>query len=278
MKIIFICTGNTCRSPMAEGYLKSKNISDIKVCSRGIFANGEPVSKNSAAVCRECNIDISAHISTPLSPEDLDADRFYCMTTSHRQILLSVGIEESKVFVLGDGIPDPFGGSIEDYRYCRDEIFARIDNLDICKILIKNAIHSDITDIAALEKECFSSPWSENAIEESMNLSTRFFVAETDGKTVGYLGVSAVADEGYITNIAVTEAYRRCGIGRMLLEKCFEMSKELSLVFISLEVRTSNTAAISLYEKMGFSAEGRRKNFYTHPTEDAIIMTRRFSK
>lgn len=278
MKIIFVCTGNTCRSPLAEGYLKSKGIPDLEVYSRGLCADGSPVSENSRIAASECGIDISAHVSKQLTRDDLDADRFYCMSDTHRQMLLSVGVPHDRVFVLGNGIPDPYGGSIGYYRVCRDEIFKQIDRLSFGCVSVFKAEYTDIPDIAKLETECFSSPWSENAIKESMDAKTHFFVAVTDGNVIGYLGISAILDEGYITNIAVTEKERGRGVGTLLLKKCISLAKELSLAFISLEVRASNEKAISLYQKMGFNTEGRRKNFYTVPNEDAIIMTRRFSK
>lgn len=278
MKVIFVCTGNTCRSPLAEGYLKSKHLPDLEVESRGLCADGSPVSENSRLAADECGIDISHHISKQLTTADLVADRFYCMSASHRQMLLSIGVPDSKVFILGCGIHDPFGGSLGYYRVCRDEIFSQIDRLSFGAISVFKAEYADIPDIARLERECFSSPWSENAIKESMDAATHFFVAVSDGNVIGYLGISAVADEGYITNIAVTENQRGRGVGTLLLDRCLTLARELTLAFVSLEVRVSNERAISLYEKMGFSNEGRRKNFYTNPTEDAIIMTRRFSE
>lgn len=278
MKIIFVCTGNTCRSPLAEGYLKSKNIPDLQVLSRGLFADGSPVSENSRIVAEESGIDISNHISKQLTNADLDADRFYCMSDSHRQMLLSVGIPQEKIFVLGGGIDDPYGGSIGLYRVCRDEIFTQIDLLSFGEVSVRKAEYNDIPFIAQLEKECFSSPWSENAIRESMDANTHFLVAVSNGNVLGYMGISVILDEGYITNIAVSEKYRNNGIGKLLLKECFALAEKFSLSFVSLEVRVSNHNAISLYEKSGFKEEGLRKNFYTNPLENAIIMTRRFSK
>ena len=100
---------------------------------------------------------------------------------------------------------------------------------------------------------------------------------EADKKLIGYIGIKAVIDEGYITNIAVFPEFRRRGVAKALLNKVFEFAKEKGLSFVSLEVRPSNTEAISLYEKTGFKEEGRRKNFYRLPLEDALIMTKRFS-
>ena len=132
-----------------------------------------------------------------------------------------------------------------------------------------------ITGIAQLEKECFSQPWSESGLREELtNNSAVFFAAEDDGKVVGYMGANFILDEGYITNIAVTEKRREEGIGSLLMERMTEEAKNRKLSFISLEVRVSNEKAISLYEKSGFKKLGIRKNFYEKPVEDAAIMTK----
>ena len=141
--------------------------------------------------------------------------------------------------------------------------------------MIRKFKKGDEEGIALLEKECFSSPWSSEAIGNSAKEGIIFLVYEKEGKILGYIGLQRVLDEGYITNIAVNSQYRRCGIGKELLLAIDEIGKELKLSFISLEVRQSNLSAISLYEKMGYKNEGIRRNFYKSPTENAIIMTKR---
>lgn len=126
--ILCVCTGNTCRSPMAEGLLKSESLPDTVVISRGLAANGDPASKNSVAVMRELGIDIAGHISKPLTLEEAQtADLILCMSASHAQILGSAGIDQEKIKVLD--IPDPFGGDIQEYRACRDAIKEKIAQL-----------------------------------------------------------------------------------------------------------------------------------------------------
>ncbi len=274
MNILFVCTGNTCRSPMAEGYLLSKNIKNLNVSSCGLFADGSAVSQNSADAMSEIGIDISSHISKQITKQDIEnADRIICMSHSHKQALESIGVTNSEV--LGNGISDPYGQDLEAYRLCRDEIIKEIDklfsNLSVCQIEYRH-----IKEIARLEKECFSTPWSEQTIEDAYKTGTRFFVAEKGNSVLGYVGISAILDEGYITNIAVFPEARQQGVASALLNSLFEFAKENSLSFISLEVRESNNAAISLYNKFGFKTEGKRKSFYSSPQEDALIMTKRF--
>lgn len=281
MKIVFVCTGNTCRSPMAEGYLRSLNIPNIEVCSRGLCADGSPVSINSEAVMRERGIDISAYVSKQFTISDFEADIIICMSESHRAVLSEAGVDRDRVSVLGNGISDPYGGDIHIYRLCRDEIISETDRLVyggmFTDFTVTPAQYSHIPAMAKLEAECFSEPWSVNALEESFAAGTRFFTALKDSAVIGYIGINAVSDEGYITNIAVTESHRREGVGTLLLDRVFSLARELGLAFVSLEVRASNGTAIALYEKLGFRADGERRDFYRSPRENAIIMTRRFS-
>lgn len=135
-----------------------------------------------------------------------------------------------------------------------------------------------IQSVAQLERDCFSVPWSENALREEIDNSvSRFFVCLFDGVVFGYGGMHIMSGECYIDNIAVNVSHRRQNIGSLLTEKLIETAKEEGAEFISLEVRKSNIPAISLYEKYGFVSVGVRKNFYDKPTEDAFIMTKMFS-
>ena len=142
-------------------------------------------------------------------------------------------------------------------------------------LTVSPATKEHASAIAEIEKQSFSTPWSENAIRESMDAGTYFFVSHIGDKITGYMGISKICGEGYVTNVAVLPEYRRLGIGEKILEYVINSSKD-ELEFISLEVRVSNSPAISLYNKFGFAEVGRRKRFYTHPDEDAIIMTKNF--
>ncbi len=139
------------------------------------------------------------------------------------------------------------------------------------QIMTKDDIHF----IAALERECFSSPWTEKGLGEELNNENAvFFTAKKDGRVVGYMGMHCILDECYIANVAVSGAERRQGIGRFLLRHAEARAKEKNCSFISLEVRVSNEGAIALYESEGYERMGERKNFYSSPTENALIMTK----
>ena len=139
---------------------------------------------------------------------------------------------------------------------------------------IEKMTSSHIEEIAKLEKECFSSPWSEAGLKSELdNKFAHFFVAFSDEKIAGYIGSHNVLGEVYITNVAVFSEFRRNGIGKTLVEFLVDEIKAENADVVTLEVRKSNLNAISLYEKCGFEKVGERKNFYEKPAEDAILMT-----
>ena len=132
-----------------------------------------------------------------------------------------------------------------------------------------------------LERMCFSRPWSKKMLAEELdNQCAAFLVAvepETE-KAVGYAGLLVVADEGYITNVAVDPSCRRQGVAAQLLQVFDNFEKGNHLAFLTLEVRPSNAAAIELYEGFGFREVGRRRNYYDLPKEDALILTKYYTE
>ena len=146
-------------------------------------------------------------------------------------------------------------------------------------MIIDNLKEKYIKSIALIEKQNFSEPWSENAIRAELeNPCGVYFVATEDGEAVGYIGIHIIFDEAYVTNIAVDDKFKRCGIGRRLMECAADHCKKVGCTFITLEVRSSNTAAINLYKSLNFEKLGVRRNFYSNPTEDADIMTLYFRR
>ena len=137
---------------------------------------------------------------------------------------------------------------------------------------------SHIDQIAALERECFSTPWTEQMLSDALfDSQASFIVAEAeDGHILGYAGLHVIVDEGYIDNIAVEPDARRHGVASALLDVYCRFGA-VNLAFLTLEVRASNYGAIALYGSRGFRSVGRRKNYYEHPKEDAIIMTKEFT-
>lgn len=136
---------------------------------------------------------------------------------------------------------------------------------------IKLATKENIADILKVEQECFSTPWTEQGISESIDdANTYMYVAFVDNDIAGYMGVQIFSGEGYVTNVATMPKYRRQGIARALINEVLKNEME----FLTLEVRESNTPAINLYSSLGFVEVGKRPRFYREPTEDAILMTK----
>ena len=126
--------------------------------------------------------------------------------------------------------------------------------------------------VERLEQLCFAHPWQRADLETQLtNPCARFLVAVLGEKVVGYLGVQVVCGEGSVTNVAVDPTCRRRGIARALFGACFAGG---NMDFLTLEVRPSNTAALALYQGLGFQPVGRRRDFYTDPTEDALLLTK----
>ena len=135
---------------------------------------------------------------------------------------------------------------------------------------------SHISDIANIEKICFASPWTEDGIAEELENPLAHFLVAVGDSVMGYIGVHEICGEGSITNVAVLPNFRCNGIGKALVSAAINGAKERNCEFITLEVRKSNFPAISLYSSLEFEQVGLRKNFYSSPNEDAVLMTKTF--
>lgn len=144
-------------------------------------------------------------------------------------------------------------------------------------MIMKRASVSDAKSLASLEKLCFSHPWSEQSLRDSLsNPDNYFYFIEKDGIIVGYIGFNKIIDEGYIYNVAVHPDFRRKGLGRALVDYVIKAHSS-KLAFLTLEVRPSNTPAIELYRSFGFKKAGERRDYYSNPTEDALLLTLNFN-
>ena len=131
-----------------------------------------------------------------------------------------------------------------------------------------------LPQLEELEKLCFSLPWTIEQLRSQLPDEHHIFLTALEGEhLLGYVGMMYVLDEGYISNVAVAPEARRKGIGDALIEELMRRAELLGLAFVTLEVRQSNAQAAALYEKHGFTAVGKRKNYYDLPREDAVLMT-----
>lgn len=130
----------------------------------------------------------------------------------------------------------------------------------------------DLPQLVLLEQDAFSEPWSEQSLSPLLEVEGSFLlVAEKNFQLVGYAAYTSVLEEGMIANLCVYSGERGNGIGRELFQRLIQHGETQGIRVFYLEVRISNEAAITLYEKEGFEVVGRRKNFYSKPTEDAWV-------
>lgn len=279
-KIIFLCAGNTCRSPMAEvtfrKYAKERNLpADVKSAGLLAFA-GDEATENAKKAVEELGLNLSDHRAKKLSVYDVEECDFIVPVT--RELLGGLtGVDKNKIILPQKDISDPYGKDEEAYRECLKEISDFTEKLadKLAEIKISPMKAEDAEAIAKIEKQCFSKPWTKAGIEaELSNNKAHFFTAKKLGTVCGYIGMHIILDECYIANVAVSPRWQKSRIGYTLAQKAVAVAEEKGCRFVSLEVRKSNKPAISLYEKCGFVPMGERKNFYSEPTEDALIMTK----
>ena len=140
---------------------------------------------------------------------------------------------------------------------------------------IRRMVPSDISEVERIEKENFSRPWTAEDYRGFLDREDAdFLVAVENGRVVGYIGEYGIPDEGDITNVSVDRKCRNRHIGRKLVLELIRAAEERGIRKIFLEVRESNAPAIRLYENAGFRKTGIRRNYYTSPMENAVLMMR----
>lgn len=222
-------------------------------------------------------IDLTAHRAKQVSGELLrGADLVIPMTREHGRYLWQIGCPAEKLCLTAE-IDDPFGGNEALYDACARQLDALCDGLLErwqTEIFLSPAGYGDAEAITALESVCFSDPWSLASVESEMKKDSAVFLCAKSGEELcGYASFSHVCGVGSINNVAVAPFFRGQGIGRRLVAALMEKAQKLSLNELTLEVRETNLPARKLYESLGFAPAGRRKGFYAHPAEDAILLT-----
>ena len=143
-------------------------------------------------------------------------------------------------------------------------------------MILREMLVEDLDKVMEIEEDLFAVPWTK---EGYFTFLTRkdamFLVVEEKGEILGYCGLLMVLDEGDVTNVAVRRDRQREGIGNFLMESMLRLAYEQGIRTVHLEVRAGNSAAVRLYERLGFVKDGIRKGYYTDPVEDAVLMTRR---
>lgn len=141
-------------------------------------------------------------------------------------------------------------------------------------MILREMLTEDLEQVMEIENQLFSVPWTKEGYFTFLTRKdTMFLVVEEKGKILGYCGLLMVLDEGDITNVAVCRERQREGIGGFLVSSLLRLAGEQGISVIHLEVRAGNETAIRLYERMGFVRDGIRRNYYSDPEEDAVLMT-----
>lgn len=143
------------------------------------------------------------------------------------------------------------------------------------KIIVRTAGRDDIDVLVNISQKSVVPPWSAGNFADAIQSNLcKVVVGESDGTVCGYIVCYHAADEGEIPQVAVAESFRRKGIASSMMEMLFDKLRDDGICRLFLEVRERNAVAIKLYERMGFLSVGVRKDFYTNPKEDAVIMMR----
>lgn len=139
---------------------------------------------------------------------------------------------------------------------------------------IRKMRREDVAEVASLEQKIFPDAWSENAIYETWKQrQTMLLVAREDSKIIGYLILYFVLEDGEIARIAVADEHRRKGVAGKMLRELALLCRENGVNRLMLDVRESNEAARAFYVKQGFEIDGIRKNYYSNPAENAVLMS-----
>ncbi len=143
------------------------------------------------------------------------------------------------------------------------------------RLAVAEMTAEDIPAVHAIESASFPTPWPPYAFRQELetNRLARYIVVRAGARVIAYAGIWLMVDEAHVTTFAVLPAYRRRGIGGLLLAELMELSADLGAAVCTLEVRLGNTAARRLYQDFGFKPVGVRPRYYTDTGEDALIMT-----
>jgi [ribosomal protein S18]-alanine N-acetyltransferase len=146
--------------------------------------------------------------------------------------------------------------------------------LAVSEILIRPMVESDVSDVVATERASYQFPWSEGIFRDCLRVGYICRVVTVEDRVVGYGVMSVGAGEAHILNLCIREAFRCRGVGRRLLSYLLERAAASGMGEAFLEVRPSNTAAIRLYQSLGFEPVGTRRGYYqaVGGREDAAVL------
>lgn len=139
-------------------------------------------------------------------------------------------------------------------------------------ISIRRGTFDDVDALFHMETACFNDPWTRDYFLNLIhNPCVCFYIVTKDGSPVGYAGITVILDECEILNVAVMPKHRKEGLGRLLMNNIIEEGKDAGVCSFFLEHRESNIPAAALYSSLGFEEYDKRRNYYSSPTEDAVL-------
>jgi len=289
-KVLFVCTGNTCRSPMCAALFNEKYSpgTSMRAFSAGLITDSSPISKNAAdalsayGISSDENNPYKSHISHTVCEQDiLDAEIVYGVSLAHALELKKRFPEYAKkIQSFPIAISDPYGSGIAEYKKCLDDIacvlsliFSRVPaDISVNSVVIADS--SMLDEILDIENASFTCPWSRKSFVEAFNSGniTVYAVKDENEAVAGFSCLLIIGAEAELLNIAVSQHHRRKGYADVLMKRMLNDCAAEKVESVYLEVRKSNVPAQSLYEKYGFISIGIRKKYYTNPAEDAVLM------
>ena len=288
--ILFIDDDDTSLAPAAKALFSmyaSARCPEIPAESAGLFGSGAFLQPDCQKSAEAMGADFVGHECKALTEELFDRyDAVMCMTLAQvDEVLERFPGSERKVIcadetdILHPKLKINWKKAVARINAIMDEQTEQLrldgeasDDIRIERLGADEAEYT-VDAIAQLERENFSAPWTKPMLQRAIAGEDKFFYAALRGENLlGYIGAQLIMDEMEIFNVAVSSLHRGKHIGDRLVSALCDSAAELGAERISLEVRESNTPAISLYEKHGFTEVGRRKNYYEKPREDAILM------
>lgn len=145
----------------------------------------------------------------------------------------------------------------------------------LTEAIVRRMRDADVPRVIEIENECYSTPWSEETFRGLLRRrDCDLYVADADATVVGYSVFWSVLDQGELGNVAITTEWRRRSLARLLIDRVFDGARTRGVREVFLEVRVSNDGARSLYTQLGFRQVGRRRDYYSAPIEDALVLCR----